>query len=106
MCPAVSCGPHASRGSKRSRSGRSPGTTTAFSRWSKHRSLRSPYLDNDFVRTIFGALESAFANNDINLRLIADGEALTLKLLDRLFLDSTLEKTRPHLPSKAFAGSR
>jgi len=38
-------------------------------------SLRSPYLDNDFVRTIFRAPESALANNDISLRLIADGDA-------------------------------
>jgi len=38
-------------------------------------SLRSPYLDNDFVRTIFRAPESALVNNDISLRLIADGDA-------------------------------
>jgi asparagine synthase (glutamine-hydrolysing) len=38
-------------------------------------SLRSPYLDNDLVRTIFRAPESALANNDISLRLIADGDA-------------------------------
>jgi asparagine synthase (glutamine-hydrolysing) len=38
-------------------------------------SLRSPYLDNDFVRTVFRAPESALANNDISLRLIADGDA-------------------------------
>ncbi len=38
-------------------------------------SLRSPYLDNDFVQTIFRAPESALANNDISLRLIADGDA-------------------------------
>src|SRR5881628_2310612 len=36
-------------------------------------SLRSPYLDNDFVRTVFRAPESAVANNDVCLRLIADG---------------------------------
>jgi len=36
-------------------------------------SLRSPYLDNDFVRTVFRAPDSAFAGNDISLRLIADG---------------------------------
>jgi asparagine synthase (glutamine-hydrolysing) len=38
-------------------------------------SLRTPYLDNDFIRTIFRAPESARANNDISLRLIADGNA-------------------------------
>jgi asparagine synthase (glutamine-hydrolysing) len=36
-------------------------------------SLRSPYLDNDFVRTVFRAPTSALASNDISLRLITDG---------------------------------
>ena len=36
-------------------------------------SLRTPYLDNDLVRTVFRAPESAFANNDLCLRMIADG---------------------------------
>lgn len=36
-------------------------------------SLRSPYLDNDLVRTVFRGPESTFANSDISLRLIADG---------------------------------
>jgi len=36
-------------------------------------SLRSPYLDNDFVRTVFRAPRSAAANNDVSLRLISDG---------------------------------
>jgi asparagine synthase (glutamine-hydrolysing) len=38
-------------------------------------SLRTPYLDNDFVRTAFRAPESAFASNDIRVRLIRDGDA-------------------------------
>jgi len=38
-------------------------------------SLRSPYLDNDLVRTVFRAPASALANNDVCLRLIADGDA-------------------------------
>jgi len=37
-------------------------------------SLRSPYLDNDVVRTVFRAPASALANNDVCLRLIADGD--------------------------------
>jgi asparagine synthase (glutamine-hydrolysing) len=37
-------------------------------------SLRTPYLDNDFVRTVFRAPESACANSDICLRLIEDGD--------------------------------
>jgi len=38
-------------------------------------SLRTPYLDNDLVRTVFRAPESALANQDISLRLIADGSS-------------------------------
>jgi asparagine synthase (glutamine-hydrolysing) len=37
-------------------------------------SLRSPYLDNDFVRTVFRAPESAVSSNDACLRLIAEGD--------------------------------
>jgi len=36
-------------------------------------SLRSPYLDNEFVQTVFRAPESTFSSNEISLRLIADG---------------------------------
>jgi len=36
-------------------------------------SLRSPYLDNDFVRTVFRAPGSALTSPDIPLRLVADG---------------------------------
>jgi asparagine synthase (glutamine-hydrolysing) len=35
--------------------------------------LRSPYMDNDLVRTNFRAPESACKNNDLRLRLIGDG---------------------------------
>jgi asparagine synthase (glutamine-hydrolysing) len=42
-------------------------------------SLRSPYLDNDFVRTVFRAPESAVTSNDACLRLIADGDASLLQ---------------------------
>jgi asparagine synthase (glutamine-hydrolysing) len=38
-------------------------------------SVRSPYLDNDFIRTVFRAPESAGRNDDLSLRLIADGDA-------------------------------
>jgi asparagine synthase (glutamine-hydrolysing) len=38
-------------------------------------SLRSPYLDNDLVRTVFRAPESVLANNNVCLRLIEDGDA-------------------------------
>jgi asparagine synthase (glutamine-hydrolysing) len=36
--------------------------------------LRSPYLDNEFVRAVFCAPQAALTNNDISLRLIADGD--------------------------------
>lgn len=35
--------------------------------------MRSPYLDNEFVRTVFRAPKSALTNNNVCLRLIADG---------------------------------
>lgn len=37
-------------------------------------SLRSPYLDNDIVRTVFCAPASALSTSDVCLRLIADGD--------------------------------
>jgi asparagine synthase (glutamine-hydrolysing) len=37
--------------------------------------MRTPYLDNDLVRTTFRAPESAVLNNQFRLRLIADGDA-------------------------------
>jgi asparagine synthase (glutamine-hydrolysing) len=36
--------------------------------------LRSPYLDNDLVKTIFHAPDSVLTSNDVCLRLIADGD--------------------------------
>jgi len=36
-------------------------------------SLRSPYVDNELVRTVFRAPDSALANDGVSLRLIADG---------------------------------
>jgi asparagine synthase (glutamine-hydrolysing) len=44
-------------------------------------SLRSPYLDNDFVRTVFRAPPSALADSDVSLRLIADGNP-TLRAIE------------------------
>lgn len=43
--------------------------------------LRSPYLDNDLVRTVFRAPESAVTSDDVCLRLIADGSP-RLRALD------------------------
>jgi asparagine synthase (glutamine-hydrolysing) len=36
--------------------------------------LRSPFLDNELVRTAFRAPEGALASNDVSLRLIVDGK--------------------------------
>jgi asparagine synthase (glutamine-hydrolysing) len=41
-------------------------------------SMRSPYLDNDFVRTVFRSPASALVSNDVSLRLIADGNRALL----------------------------
>jgi asparagine synthase (glutamine-hydrolysing) len=35
--------------------------------------IRAPYLDNDFVRTVYRAPDSNPANTDVRLRLIRDG---------------------------------
>jgi asparagine synthase (glutamine-hydrolysing) len=43
-------------------------------------SLRSPYLDNDFVRTVFRAPQSSLTSNDISLRLIADGDSTLARI--------------------------
>src|SRR6266852_775372 len=42
--------------------------------------LRSPFLDNDFVRAVFRGPESALATNEVSLRLIADGNAALLRI--------------------------
>lgn len=43
-------------------------------------SLRSPFLDNDLVKTVFRAPEQALTNDDLCLRLIADGNAELLRI--------------------------
>ena len=43
-------------------------------------SLRSPYLDNDFVRTVFRAPNSATADSEVSRRLIADGDTRLSKI--------------------------
>ncbi len=42
--------------------------------------LRSPFLDNDFVKTVFRAPVSATTSNDVSLRLIADGNSRLAKI--------------------------
>jgi asparagine synthase (glutamine-hydrolysing) len=43
-------------------------------------SVRSPFLDNDFVRTVFRAPESTLASNQVSLRLIGDGNGALLRI--------------------------
>jgi asparagine synthase (glutamine-hydrolysing) len=62
--------------------------------------LRSPYLDNDFVRTVFHAPASACVNNDVCLRLIADGNAA----LRRIWTDRGLAGDQAQLPRGILRG--
>jgi asparagine synthase (glutamine-hydrolysing) len=43
-------------------------------------SMRSPYLDNDFVRTVFRSPRAAMTSAEIALRLIADGNTSLLQI--------------------------
>lgn len=43
-------------------------------------SLRSPYLDNELVRTVFRAPNSAVVDSDVSRRLIADGDSRLAKI--------------------------
>ncbi len=43
-------------------------------------SLRSPFLDNDFVRMVFRAPASVCANDEVCLKLIADGDAGLMRI--------------------------
>jgi asparagine synthase (glutamine-hydrolysing) len=42
--------------------------------------LRSPFLDNELVRTVFRAPQSSLRSTDVSLRLIADGNASLLRI--------------------------
>ena len=58
-------------------------------------SLRSPYLDNEFVQTVFRAPQSSLTSNDVSLRLIEDGSPQ----LRRLRTDRGVGGSLPNLPS-------
>ncbi len=60
--------------------------------------VRSPYLDNDLVRTAFRAPESVLAGNDLSLRLIAAGDPALL----RIRTDRGLAGTSGRLVAAAF----
>jgi asparagine synthase (glutamine-hydrolysing) len=61
-------------------------------------SLRSPFLDNDLVRTVFRAPESALTTNQDSLRLIADGNRELL----RIATDRGVAGRRGHFSSVAY----
>jgi asparagine synthase (glutamine-hydrolysing) len=63
-------------------------------------SLRSPFLDNDLVRTVFRAPASALASNEVSLRLIADGKRELL----RIATDRGLAGERGHLSGAVYHG--
>jgi asparagine synthase (glutamine-hydrolysing) len=42
--------------------------------------VRSPYMDNDFVRTVFRAPHEISSDGDVRLRLIADGNPALLRI--------------------------
>lgn len=37
-------------------------------------SMRSPYLDNEFIRTVYRGPEAALRGNEVSLRMVADGD--------------------------------
>jgi asparagine synthase (glutamine-hydrolysing) len=63
-------------------------------------SLRSPYLDNDLVRTVFRAPLSAVASHGDSLRLINDGKTELL----RISTDRGLAGERGRFSSAAYRG--
>jgi asparagine synthase (glutamine-hydrolysing) len=63
-------------------------------------SLRSPFLDNDLVRTVFRAPAPALDSNEVSLRLIADGKRELL----RISTDRGLAGKRGHLSRAAYRG--
>ena len=58
-------------------------------------SVRTPYLDNEFVATLFRAPERAVAGSDVSVRLIADGDP---RLLD-VETDRAVQPRRPESSS-------
>jgi len=61
-------------------------------------SLRSPFFDNDLIRTVFRAPQSALGNNQDSLRLIADGK----KELLQIPTDRGLAGKQGGLPAAAY----
>jgi asparagine synthase (glutamine-hydrolysing) len=62
-------------------------------------SVRSPYLDNDFVRTAFRAPQAVLVNDDVCLKLITAGDLR----LRRIRTDRRLTGNQPHLRAAILA---
>ena len=59
-------------------SGRHPGITYGILALEETQlSVRTPFLDNDLVRTVLRAPQSALRSNGVSLRLIADGNPVS-----------------------------
>ena len=62
--------------------------------------MRTPYLDNGFVRTVFRSPASALESNLVSLRLVADGD----QVLSAIPTDRGLAGTRQSFSAKAAHG--
>jgi len=62
--------------------------------------LRSPYIDNGFVKTVFQAPQSTLTSNDISLRLIADGNPALRKIRTDRGLGGSLPRPMASLLEK------
>jgi asparagine synthase (glutamine-hydrolysing) len=62
--------------------------------------MRTPYLDNDFVRTVYRSPASALESNEVSLRLVADGD----RVLAAIPTDRGLAGTRRSLAANSVHG--
>jgi asparagine synthase (glutamine-hydrolysing) len=91
FCPEVLSYVRKAKETLASAAGLHPVSFAAFKQapWSQHGILsleqaqlacRSPFLDNDFVRTVFRAPPPSLTTNDVSLRLIEDGNPELLRI--------------------------
>ena len=64
-------------------------------------SLRTPYLDNDFVRTVFRAPQAVLTDDEVCLRLVADGDPALRSIRTDRGLAGNQERLRTAI-SRAF----
>jgi asparagine synthase (glutamine-hydrolysing) len=63
-------------------------------------SIRTPYLDNELVQLVFRAPGPVLSNNDLRLRLIADGDSA----LQQIPTDRGVNGSQGHLKAAAYRG--